>query len=208
MHPLILVRILYSLNVLSLTDTLCSVSPETLLSSVIAVCTAVYTYINWQQLRESRINRRLKSTPHLICYLDRTLEDRMIIMRIKNVGEGYAESISASFEQNVPLPTLRDQYLRTTKLARNGLKIIPAGGVYDEALGFHEKVYADDSSCKDAHIDVHLLYHDMYGAMYSYSTRLEFNQLSFFYIVKDDHIKSIDTHLREISNTLDGMSKK
>lgn len=87
---------------------------ENFLAIVLAICTAIYTIINFMMLLESKSTRKQKTAPLLIAYLGFTeAAPKSVILYITNVGEGYAK--------NVKFNIIKDyEYLSGKPLAKRG----------------------------------------------------------------------------------------
>ena len=64
-----------------------------ILSAVLVIVTAVYTWINWKILQESIATRRQKNSPNIVPYLKSSDNHEALFLYVKNMGEGCAKDV-------------------------------------------------------------------------------------------------------------------
>ena len=100
---------------------------EILLSTVLVVCTSTYTIINYFMLRESAIQRKLKSRPNIIAYLKSTEDYQALRLYIKNVGEGIAKNIKVNVLKDYGRFGKENHRLSEIGVFKYGLEILSPG---------------------------------------------------------------------------------
>lgn len=146
---------------------------DNLLAIIVAICTAIYTVINYKMLIESRKTRLQKITPHIIAYLDFTeVEHRIIALNIKNIGEGMAKNVSFKvindykWDHLVPLS-------ERGAVASGMSSFVPEFTLtYTFGIPFN-----DIETAQDACIELEISYEDIIGKHYSNKYILRFKEL-------------------------------
>lgn len=98
---------------------------EIILSSVLAICTAIYTIINLFLLIESRATRKQKSTPLLIAFLKSTENHLMLELHIKNIGEGVAKNVKINVLKDFNRMGKDNLTLSEIGIVKNGFNVFP-----------------------------------------------------------------------------------
>ncbi len=71
-------------------------TPDIILSLVVALCTIAYTWINYLLWQESIKTRKQMSSPHLIAYIKMREDYRGIEFIIENIGNGVAKEVKVT----------------------------------------------------------------------------------------------------------------
>ena len=146
---------------------------DNLLAIIVAICTAIYTVINYKMLIESRKTRLQKITPHIIAYLDFTeVEHRIIALNIKNIGEGMAKNVSFKIINDYKWNHL--VALSERGAFASGISSFVPEFTLTYTFGIP---FNDIEATQDAYIELEISYEDIISNHYSNKYMLRFKEL-------------------------------
>ncbi|MDS1031815.1 hypothetical protein RDV77_04145 [Porphyromonadaceae sp. NP-X] len=174
---------------------------EIILSSVLAICTAIYTIINLFLLIESRATRKQKSTPLLIAFLKSTENHLMLELHIKNIGEGVAKNVKINVLKDFNRMGKDNLTLSEIGIVKNGFNVFPPQ--YELKYYVHSitELYKKDA---DDNIILEIYYESIDCRTFKENYNLQFNQVfaQNYSNPPETFIGQIPYYLKEINNTL------
>mgnify|MGYP000925805902 CR=1 FL=1 len=180
-------------------------TPNIIISLVLAFVTTCYTIINYKMLKESKLIRKQKTKPDVIAYLQDTSDHQVSCLHIKNVGEGYARNVKINVIQDHHLFG-KNKFLKDFPLFGKGVTIFPFGYDLHYSLDTWSNIINKDQS--EGYIELDIYYEDMKGDTYHNSFKLPLMQIVNLYsIPPDNSIDQIPYYLKEINKTLQNMKK-
>src|SRR5690625_3347490 len=100
-------------------------SAELILSIVITLATISYTYINYRMLVESQESRLLKITPVIIPFFNTSENNSILVLHIKNIGEGLAKNVKATIAEDYEMFGIEKYKLSEVGIFERGFEIFP-----------------------------------------------------------------------------------
>ncbi len=148
---------------------------DNFLAIVVAICTFVYTIINYKMLIESRKTRKQKITPHIVAYLELTEINRKIFsLNIKNIGEGLAKDVSFNIIKDY---ALGDKVpLKERGAFSIGISSFAPNYTLTYVLGCTLNNQEDANSNND-YIELEVTYYDVTGEKYIDKYKLLFKEI-------------------------------
>lgn len=174
---------------------------EIILSIVVASCTIIYTVINYFTLLENVRNRKQKITPLIILFLKSNETHSVLVLHIKNIGEGLAK--------NVKIKTIKDynQFGKNNMpvsdigIFKNGLNIFPPN--YE--LKFYVNSLTEfDLKDHESYIEFEVSYERIDNKKMKNHYALYFNQIigQNYSNPPGSYIGQIPYYLKQISNNI------
>lgn len=177
---------------------------------IVAICTALYTTINYRMLKESEQSRKQKLDPNIIPYLTISETRSVLEFRLKNVGEGVGFDVMVTVLKD--FGRLNDDSLTFSELGaiKNGVSVFPPQYEFKYYIGrlpqlsreHSEKLIGMTISCKS--IDnrrleksYNLPFNQIFGQNYSSPPDSYIGQIPYF-------LDSIKSELKVLRKTLSG----
>ena len=181
---------------------------EIILSTIVAISTAIYTAVSLMLWWESRETRRQKLAPHIIAFLKSTEDSSTLKLHIKNIGEGVARNVRINVLKDYNIFNQSENLLSNIGIMKNGFNLFPPQyelGIYIDDM--------DDSYKRDkaGSIKLEIEYKNSYNKKCVQIFDLEFNQIygqglsnppeSFIGRIPH-YLKEINLNIAKISNKL------
>ena len=180
---------------------------QIIFSAVLAFATVAYTIATVLMLIESVKVRKIKISPYVVPYLKISDDQQLILLYVKNVGEGIARNVHIELcndyfcfdNQNIPL----SQY----RIFQDGVSVFPSQYEMVFILGNRDSCLAANT---DYYIELLVNYDDMKGNKYKGECyKLLFQQIGQGYVTPPDtDMGRIAYYLKDISNSLNRISKR
>lgn len=178
---------------------------EIILSTIVAVSTAIYTAVSLMLWWESRETRRQKLAPHIIAYLKSTEDSSTLKLHIKNIGEGVAKNVRIFVLKDYNLFNKPDLLLSDIGIVKNGFNLFPPQyelGFYidsmvesykrDKNWSIKLKIEYKNSYNKE-HVEVFILeFNQIYGQSYSNPPETFMGQIPYYLNEINRNIKKIN----------------
>lgn len=176
-------------------------------SAVLAFATVAYTIATVLMLIESVKTRKQKTSPCIVPYLKMSDDCQLILLYVKNVGEGIAKNVQIKLcnnyfcfdNQNIPL----SQY----RIFQDGVSVFPSQYELGYILGNRESCLAANTN---KYIELFVSYDDIKGKKHGGEYyKLLFQQIKQDYVnPPDSDTGRIAYYLKEISNSLNRILRK
>lgn len=176
-------------------------------SAVLAIATLAYTIATVLMLIESVKTRKLKTSPCIVPYLKMSEDRQLVLLYVKNVGEGVARNVQIKLNnnyfcfdnQNIPL----SQY----RIFQEGVSVFPSQYELVYILGNRDNCLAANT---DNYIELLVRYADMKGKKHGGKCyKLLFQQIRQDFVnPPDSDVGRIAYYLKDISSSLNRVSRK
>lgn len=172
-----------------------------ILSAVLVIVTAVYTWINWKLLQESIATRRQKNSPNIVPYLKSSDNHEALFLYVKNMGEGCAKDVKIKVIKDYNRFCGKEQLLSQLNIFKEGVNIFPSGYELHYGLNWWEDITNKGMS---DYIELEVRFKDLNDNQYGPNTyTLKFSQIESTYITPPEtHIGRIAYYLKQINNTI------
>lgn len=172
---------------------------ENFLAIVVAVCTVIYTVINWFMLVESKKVRKQKQTPYIISYLKLSeTEPKNIYLVVENVGEGYAKNVKFNvIKDNVVESEMR---LENRKGIKDGISSFPSHYKLEYLVAFD---LTKDGLGED-YIEIEIEYYDNINKKYKDKYNVVYGSVfgQLYSSPPDNYLGQVAYYLKEIDKEL------
>jgi hypothetical protein len=169
-------------------------------SLIIAISTAVYTAISLFLLIESIKTRKQKVSPCMIAYLKSTEDRKILMLVIKNVGEGTAKDVKINILKDYDAFGKPGKSLSNGGVFKNGFNAFPS----QHELQFFLNVWEGLKDDKKGYVEIDFSYKRIDNKKYKEIITLPFNQATgqSYADPPETYIGKIAFHLGEISKAL------
>src|SRR5690554_4763164 len=172
---------------------------EIILSGVLAICTLIYTGINFFMLLESRATRKQKTTPRIVPFLQRGESNRMLELHIKNIGEGLAKNVESRVLKDYNRFGKEDSFLSHIEFFTRPMQNFPPGYELKYYIHSMSDIYEKD---KNGSIELEFTYEDCYRKKHR-----EIFELSFNPVMQQNYSSPPETYLGQIPYYLKKINK-
>lgn len=179
---------------------------ELILSAVLAICTIVYTWINWKVWKESKRTREQKRTPHIVAYLKATESSSMLVLHLKNIGEGVGMNVRIDLLKDYNQLFKEGLPLSKAGIFKNNLNVFPPQYEMKFYLASMTKIDYDN---EDSFVKLRISYERSDGKVIEDTYELPFNQIigQNYSNPPETFMGRIPYYLKEISDTLKKIKK-
>ena len=169
-----------------------------ILSGVLVVVTAVYTWINWKILQESIATRRQKNSPNIVPYLKSSDNHEALFLYIKNMGEGCAKDVKIKVFKDYNRFCGKELLLSQLNIFNEGVNIFPSGYELHYGLNWWKDIVNKGT---DDYIELEVKFKDLNDHKYGpYRYNLKFSQIQSTYLTPPEtHIGQIAYYLKQLS---------
>jgi hypothetical protein len=174
---------------------------EIVLSAVIASSTVLYTGINLMLWLESKATRKQKITPNIIAFLKSTENHQVLVLHIKNIGEGLAKNVKINVLKDFNRLGVSDLTLSSIGIVKNGFNNFPP----EYELSFYLNQMTDLEIEDDNNtIEIEISYESSDKRKFKDIFKLPFNQATGqnYSNPPETFIGQIPYYLKEINKTL------
>lgn len=180
-------------------------SVEIILSASLVVCTIMYTIINYFVLRENQIQRKLKTRPYIVSYLQSTEDFHALRLYIKNFGYGVAKNVKVKVIQDYNMFGIENHLMSDSGMIKHGLEIFPPQAQYSCIIDSWENIRK--KNFENLYIELEINYEGesfKKTEQYSNSYKLHFKQVcgQGYLNPPETYIGKIQHFLSEIHTTL------
>jgi len=172
---------------------------EILLSTVLAISTVFYTIINLMMWFESKATRNQKITPLVIAYLQMSETHNIMILCIKNIGEGLAKNVRISIKDDYNIFDKSDLLLSQRSMIKNGINNLPPQLEVSCYINHMKNLNLDDNHSR---IELDIFYENINKKALVDSYDLPFNQT-----FRENYSKPPDTYMGQIPYYLSEINK-
>lgn len=145
-----------------------------MISGIVAICTGVYTFINYKMLRESKRSREQKLDPIVVPYLQVSETRSILEFRIKNIGEGLARDVKINVLEDFERLNKESLTFSNIGAIKNGVSVFPPQYELKYYIGRIPNLFQEHSEKK---VKISFTYQSIDGRNFHYTYELPFNQI-------------------------------
>jgi len=173
-------------------------------TTVIAVATIIYAYLTYIIVKETRRLREVQVEPEIVLYLQPSENNpSFIYIIVRNIGASPAYNLKWTFDKNSPLLTIKNVNLLEIKFF-DGIDFFAPGQEFISFLETGPNLLSDPIPPP---LEMNLKFSNRRGDEFFRKFLLNPKQFSGRLYIKNENLKEISKHLKNISTQI-GLSTK
>ncbi len=178
-----------------------------LLTTILTISTVIYVVLTNLLVKESRKTRQFQETPFIVASISFSgLERNVIILKIKNIGLGYAQNVRFNIINDYEW--IENRPLKERGAFKNGISAFPP----EYELNFIVAILSEgkrNEILDKNYIEFEILYENQYKKKFSNFYKLHFNEIisQGYSTPPSNHKELIAFYLKEISKDLKQITK-